>query len=373
MVSVVILKSRIAHQGGLERYATLIAKAFARKGVQTTLLTTGEPIEIPRVKVISLGKHPLNNYRALHFFEKETLQWLNNHSYDIIFGLDRNSFQTHYRAGNGSHRTFLRTKPQGPWSKFWYRWSPKQRFVLETEKKLFTHPKLKKLFTNSKMVQQELIEQFAIDSERIVVVHNGVDLSKFTFDEYSKEESLSQLKLPPAQLYLLFAGNNYQRKGLEEALRALALKKDWDFQLMVVGADKNIKRYQRLAQQLALNHRIHFFGEQKNLVPFYAAADVFILPTHYDPFANVTIEAVAMGLFVITSLSNGGHEILTPQTGIAIHNIDDQQEFSMALEKAKEAPSSFHSKQSRRQTVLNLDINFQLNTIVDMTLQSIDR
>ncbi len=373
MVSVVILKSRISHQGGLERYATLIAKTFALKGAKTTLLTTGKPIEIPHVEVVSLGKHPLSNYLALHFFEREAAKWLRAHPNDIVFGLDRNSAQTHYRAGNGSHQTFLKTKASTFWSKLWYQWSPKQRFILKTEKKLFTNPSLKKLFTNSKMVQKELIKQFNIDPAKITVVHNGVDLRTYTFQQSSKEENLRQLKLPKASAHLLFIGHNYERKGLKEALKALALKKDWDFQFMIVGADKNVKKYQDLAYKLSLEKRVHFFGEQKDLVPFYAAADIFILPSYYDPFANVTIEALAMGLFVVTSQSNGGHEVLTSQTGVILKNNEDLQEFSIALEKAKAASFSFEARLQRRESVLNLDINSQLTSIVETTLQSIEQ
>jgi UDP-glucose:(heptosyl)LPS alpha-1,3-glucosyltransferase len=56
--------------------------------------------------------------------------------------------------------------------------------------------------------------------------------------------------------------------------------------------------------------RVQFLGEVVDLVPVYAAADIFILPTIYDPFSNACLEALASGLPVITTRSNGFSEII---------------------------------------------------------------
>jgi len=55
---------------------------------------------------------------------------------------------------------------------------------------------------------------------------------------------------------------------------------------------------------------VQFLGEVADLVPIYAAADIFILPTIYDPFSNACLEALACGLPVITTRSNGFSEII---------------------------------------------------------------
>ena len=67
---------------------------------------------------------------------------------------------------------------------------------------------------------------------------------------------------------------------------------------------------QALAAKLNIQRRVTFFGPQKEIRPFYQFADALVIPSFYDPFANVTVEALAMGLFVVSSKSNGGHEIL---------------------------------------------------------------
>ena len=58
----------------------------------------------------------------------------------------------------------------------------------------------------------------------------------------------------------------------------------------------------------------------------YAAADVFLLPTLYDPFANVTLEALAAGLPVITSAQNGASEIIEDdKNGFILPRADDDK------------------------------------------------
>ena len=367
---IIVLKSRVKHLGGLERYAVAIAKSFAQKGAHTTLLTTDSVIDIPNVEVVSLGAHPSLNIQAVHFFDKAAQKWLEKHSYDIVFGLDRNSFQTHYRAGNGLHKTFLKQKCKGLLSKLISKINPKERLILKKEQTLFNSPSLQTLFTNSKMVKEDLLKTYQVDSQKIQVVHNGVDFEKFAFNQHSKLQSLQNLGLEERGSKLLFIGNNYKRKGLKLILETLSTFSSWDFHLMVVGQDKNEKKYETLAEKLDLSKKITFYGHQKDLIPFYQSSDCLILPSFYDPFANVTIEALAMGLFVITSQFNGGGEVLTAETGTILKNLNSPPELRCALIKFKKLKMDFQMRQSIRKTIQHLDINSQINRIVDLTLNS---
>ena len=367
MKSIVVLKSRIAFLGGLERYAILIAQAFS-KNHKVTLLTTGDPIEVPNVQVISLGKHPPFNIYAIHSFDKKTQKWLKDNPHDIVFGLDRNSSQTHYRAGNGSHRTFLSKKASSKLGLALKYLNPKEQLLLRKEKTLFCDPNLKTLFTNSYMVKKELIDSYGVLQKKIQVVHNGIDFEKFTFNELSQEKAIKGLGLPNSKNKLLFIGNNYKRKGLQPILEALSLIEEKNFHLMVVGKDKNIAKYQKLAASLRLSPNTTFYGHQSDLIPYYQAADCFLLPSLYDPFANVTVEALAMGLFVITSQTNGGAEVLNSKTGIVLINPQSAREVKQALQSFFQKHLSLTDRLKIRKSIQHLDINTQLNKIVDLTL-----
>ncbi|MCH9632095.1 MAG: D-inositol-3-phosphate glycosyltransferase [Chlamydiae bacterium] len=368
MKQVVVLKSRVAHRGGLERYAIAIAKSFALKEAKVTLLTTGPTIDVPLVKVISLGNHPKLNIQAISFFDKAVQKWLAANPHNIIFGLDRNSHQTHYRAGNGLHSVFLERKCTNILSKALAKINPKERLILKKEKILFRNPKLQILFTNSNMVKNELEQTYQVPSEKIQVVHNGVDFKSYVFNDDSKKESLKKLQIPSASTHLLFIGNGYKRKGLKHLLETLSLFPSWNFHLSIIGKDKNISKFQKLANFLQLSKKVTFFGHTKNLIPHYQAADCLILPSVYDPFANVTIEALSMGLFVITSQYNGGSEVITKESGEVLRQISTTSELEDALQKLQKMNFDVNNRRNIRKTIQHLDINTQLNRIVELTL-----
>ena len=126
-------------------------------------------------------------------------------------------------------------------------------------------------------------------------------LEKFRFDPELREKAREDLKLKPDQIALLFAGSGWERKGLRFAVKAMALCRNRKMRLLVAGHG-NPCFYK--------SKRVKFLGEIHDLVPIYAAADIFILPTIYDPFSNACLEALASGLPVITTHANGFSEVI---------------------------------------------------------------
>src|SRR5262249_31971646 len=93
------------------------------------------------------------------------------------------------------------------------------------------------------------------------------------------------------------------------AIEALALCKNRKLRLLVAGRG-DARPYKTTRLHFWREEPVQFLGEIADLVPLYAAADVFILPTIYDPFSNACLEALACGLPVITTRSNGFSEII---------------------------------------------------------------
>ncbi len=366
---VTLLKAQLFKQGGLEKYTWALARDFCALGSLVTILTSGDvkpPFSHPLLKIVSLPvDHALSFLNVAHF-EAACKKYLAKHFTPIVFGLDRNSFQTHLRAGNGSHAAYLnrRSTEEGFLKKLSFAVNPLHRMILSLEKKGFEHPGLRVLFTNSQMVKQEIQQFYQTDPSKIIAIHNGVEWHAMqeAFDRWESEREKT------TAFQFLFAGHNFFRKGLDKLLHALARIKDEHFQLSVVGHDKNADFFKHLAQKLNLSQKVFFFGPQKEMARFYSLADCLVIPSLYDPFANVTVEALAMGLFVVSSKTNGGHEVLTPQNGVVVESLEDATPFSQILKNVLQHSKTPASAQLIRQSVKHLDFSTQLRRMTELTL-----
>ncbi len=222
---------------------------------------------------------------------------------DVLMSLERVWSCHVYRAGDGVHRAWLnrRRKFEVPLQRFIRRLNHKHRDILQLEEALFTNGGAARVIVNSHMVKSEIVDLYHYPADKIDIVQNGVPLERFRFDAELREKSRTDLKLKPDQIALLFAGSGWERKGLLFAIEAMQLCKNRNMRLLVAG---------RGNQRSYKSKRVQFLGEVLDLVRIYAAADIFILPTIYDPFSNACLEALACGLPVITTRANGFSEII---------------------------------------------------------------
>ncbi len=371
--AVTLLKSQLHRTGGLEKYTWQIAKAFCERGCPTTVLTTGQvtaPFSDPHLRVISFQIEHRFSYLNVERFDRACQHYLAENPTPIVFGLDRNAFQTHIRAGNGVHAAFLRYRAQeeGIFKSFSFQLNPLHRQLLAIEKASFENPDLRVLFTNSHMVKQEILGIYNTDPQKIHVVHNGVEWTQMQsdFDEWQerKLQVMKELKLDPEAYQLLFIGHNYRRKGLEPLLRGLALITETKFQLSVIGKEKNPAYFQQLAERLKLKEAVRFFGKRTDIRQFYQMADALAIPSLYDPFANVTVEALAMGLFIVSSKSNGGHEVLQPFSGTTIEDLSNPDSVAQSLRIAMQNPKTEHSAHQIRASTQPMDFPNKLQEII---------
>jgi UDP-glucose:(heptosyl)LPS alpha-1,3-glucosyltransferase len=222
------------------------------------------------------------------------------------------------------------------------------------------------------MVREEILSHYRVDPSKIEVVHNGVEWNELQNDfqvwPEEKERLAKELNISPSSYHFVFIGHNFRRKGLDNLLEALPLLNSKEFHLTVVGKDKNIAHYQSLARKLKLDQHVRFEGPRSDTRRFYQLADALVIPSHYDPFANVTVEALAMGVRVISSLSNGGHEVLTEENGIKIASLDKKEAIAFALQTAMAQIKTKESAEKIRASCSSLDFSSQLSFITDRCL-----
>lgn len=228
-----------------------------------------------------------------------------------------------YRAGDGVHATWLALS-----GKAHAAFSPWHRYTLAAEAAMFRHPALRAVICNSRMVQRDIMERFGLPEDRLPVIYNGVDLEHFHPGLRTKVSpdgtapgvpGVPVVPGVPGVPVVLFVGSGFERKGLPTLIEAMA---GLDAELHVVGRDKDQARLEAKARALGIADRVRFFGGQSDVRPFYARADVFALPTVYDPFPNAALEALACGLPLVTSSDCGAAELVHEGNGAVVASGD---------------------------------------------------
>ena len=353
--------------GGAEAYLKRLAEGVAKAGHEVRLVTTNEWPE---------DQWPFGSIRRLASttaigFADELKQIRPQLQCDVLFSLERVWSCDVYRAGDGIHRAWLarRSKFEVPLKRFVRGISRKHRDLLQLEESLFEKRKAGRVIAASQMVVSEIADLYRYPEEQIDVVRNGVPLDRFKFDPELREKSRAELKLKEDQIALLFAGSGWERKGLLFAIEAMALCNNKKMRLLVAGRG-DASRYKTTRLRFWRQDPVQFLGEAGDLAPIYAAADIFILPTIYDPFSNACLEALASGLPVITTRSNGFSEIIEDRVHGSI--VDDPANL-IGLRDAIRFWSDFSRRDVARRTNIERSSHFDISKNVAQTLEVLKR
>jgi len=255
--------------------------------------------------------------------------------YDLVHSFERTFTQDIFRAGDGCHREWLKRRaaalgrPRG-----WLdRLSPRHRAFLYLEARLFADPRLKFILVNSRQGQEEIVRHYGVPEAKIRVVYNGVDRGRFHpgLAAEHRETVRGELGLSPGEPAALFVGSGFARKGLAAVLRALPEAR---LTLLVAGRDR-IGPYQALARRLGVARRVLFLGPRLDVERLLGAADLFVLPSLYEPFSNACLEAMAAGLPVVTTAGTGAAEVIEEgQNGCLVGQPPKPEELAEKMNRA---------------------------------------
>jgi len=353
--------------GGAEAYLKRLARGVVEAGNDVQLVTTNDwpDAEWPFGSITHLRvKSPIA-------FADEVKKIQPSLRYDVLFSLERVWNCDVYRAGDGVHQAWLerRRRFELPLKRFVRSLTSKHRDLLSLEHSLFSGGNTRRVIAGSQMVKDEIVNIYPYPADRIDLVRNGVPLEKFRFDPELREKSREELTLKPDQTVLLFAGSGWPRKGLLSAIEAMALCRDSKMRLLVAGRG-NVKPYKTKRLWFWREDPLRFLGEVADMLPVYAAADIFILPTIYDPFSNACLEALACGLPVITTRSNGFSEVI--QNGVHGSVVDHEGNL-LALRDAILHWSDPARRAAARPTNIQRAAHFDISKNIQQTLEILAR
>jgi D-inositol-3-phosphate glycosyltransferase len=206
-----------------------------------------------------------------------------------------------------------------------------------------------RITANTSVEKTQLVRLYGAGSSRIRVVPPGVDLARFRPVEQGYARKV--IGIPADKRLILFAGRIERLKGIDALFRAVAIlrerRTDWDWgnvSVAVIGGDhsaagqranEEMARLHALRSALGLDDVIAFLGarDQDALQYYYAAAEVLVMPSHYESFGMVALEAMACGTPVIAS-DVGGLSTLVQhnKTGLRVR-ANDSSELARAIER----------------------------------------
>lgn len=187
----------------------------------------------------------------------------------------------------------------------------------------------------------QMVWHYGADASRIDIIPPGVDLRHFRPIDQARARTQLGVPPPPHRM-LLFVGRIEPLKGIDTLLRALALLVDqqpswWGHVcLAIVGGDRRetpaqwsneMKRLRRLQAELGIAELVTFQGSQsqRTLPTTYSASDMVIVPSHYESFGMVALEAMACGTPVIASNVGGlSYTVRDGVTGLLVPREDPQ-------------------------------------------------
>lgn len=269
---------------------------------------------------------------------------------EFLFSNDRLTCLDIHRAGGGAHKAFLKTKG--------FTLNPLHPVYLWLEKRTLQNAKT--IIANSMKVKKDILDSYDIDPEKIKVIYNGVPIRPFD-KESAKRQLCQEFGIPQETKILLYVGSGFERKGVKELLD-LFKEIGPDFRAFVVGKEKRIERYEAIAAAHGLDKKLFFTGPRKDVETFYAAADLFLFPTRYEPFSNVVLEALSYENVVFTTAQNGASEILeeryvmkTPDDKSVLPLIErlltDEEALKKAQKKAGELAKNYSIEKNVEKTI----------------------
>jgi UDP-glucose:(heptosyl)LPS alpha-1,3-glucosyltransferase len=321
--------------GGTEKDLIVSAEILRRADHQVTIYADEVRGKVPGWSVIGSRTPAVGRTARLMIFSLTAALRARREGADLVLSFARTPGADILRSGGSAHQTYLRSAQlwRGPLMAAVMRLSPYHRIQIMLERRAFKNPSMRLAIAVSEMVRRDLMITFGLDRLSTETLYNGVDLVRFRpASTELRYDVRKELGVSHTARVAIFAGNGFARKGLGPLLEAWQELERDDF-LLVVGNDRSISSYRRQCRQMGIAGRVMFTGPRNDIERIFAAADYLALPSLFEPFGNVIVEAMASGLPVLTSSRVGASELLPDSMKTFI--VEDPTSAGQIAEKAR--------------------------------------
>ena len=300
-VALVILHADPA-RGGAERYTHDLAAGLAGRGHAVTLVATSfadVPAGVATTPITATGTSRVGRYERFLAGVDAAVG-----GFDVVHAMlpVRRCDLYHPHAGVAAEAVAT-----AGWAG---RLNRRRMRFAAVERALLTGPRPPVALCLSGLIRAAVRHHYpTLSDDRLVTLFNGTDLARFdpTREPDPGPAVRQRFGISPHAVLGLMLAQDFARKGLRPTITAMAEVPGWT---LLVGGRDQPGPYRTHAVQCNVEHRLRFAGNVPNPAAFYRAADFFILPTQHDPCSLVVLEALAMGVPVISTAQNGACEAM---------------------------------------------------------------
>ena len=292
-------------RGGIQTHTLELSKALQKEGVDVHIFAIAEDGFVDGVEVHRVGFFPLPRLTIGQYlsFSLNCLRHMKGVGLDLVHGHSMYSFGFSLKKSkpfvltiHGTQLNYLRSA---------LRFRPNLNHILTDGLSMimerYSCKKADKIVCVSEQVAIDTQGQYSIPPRKIHVIPNAVNPSDFEASDLTSNTILS-------------VGRLHQRKGLYEFLDCFSdvAKEIPDASFTIVGTGEEEKRLRNRVAELGLQDDVDFTGylKQEDLRKKYSEASVFVLPSLYEPFGIVILEAMASGLPIVSLPSEGPSRIM---------------------------------------------------------------
>lgn len=353
--------------GGVERGTLEIAKGCMQNNIKCIVVSNGGRLadqlsryNAEHIKLPVHSKNPLTIYKNI----KKLVKLIKKHDVDIVHARSRAPAWSAYYACLKTNAKFITT--------FHGVYSISGKF-----KKRYNSIMLKgqRVIVASKFIENHIKANYEVDENILTTIARGVDFEKFDLEKIPEQRIVHiarSLNINYEHPVLLLPGRLTQWKGQEFLIEALAKLKDYNFDCLIAGDDKNHLEYKMRLQEkiidLKLTGKVRLIGNIDDMPVLYSLADVVISSSlRPEAFGRIAIEAQSMGKPVIATAHGGSLEtIIDNETGWLVEpaNIDD---LVLKIKNFLETDKNTLEKMSK--TAKNhVRQNFSMQNMIDKTI-----